>query len=199
MSEPYERLQQARIAAGYQTASAAAEAIGIRVPTYIHHENGTNGLSRVGVRYAKFFHVSLEWLLEGKGPMRPSRATIPLAGYVGAGATVYPINDDQTGHGLDVLDYFPDATEICALEVRGDSQYPRYLAGEIILIDREPRAPRDLIGRYCLVDLDDGRRLVKLLRRGTENGLFRLESHNAPPEDDVKVMAAYKVRGTLDT
>jgi hypothetical protein len=70
MSEPHERLREARIAAGYETAAAAATAMGIRVPTYTHHENGRNSLSRSGPRYASFFRVSLEWLLTGKGSMR---------------------------------------------------------------------------------------------------------------------------------
>src|SRR5579862_8221131 len=72
MSEPYERLKEARIAAGYETATAAAQAMGILVPTYVRHENGSNRMLRSASRYAVFFRVSLDWLLSGKGPMRPT-------------------------------------------------------------------------------------------------------------------------------
>lgn len=38
---------------------------------YLHHENGTRGLSRGSdIRYAKFFRVRLEWLLTGVGAMK---------------------------------------------------------------------------------------------------------------------------------
>lgn len=67
MSDASERLKQARIKAGYDSAKGAAEAMGVRVPTYIQHENGTRGFpaGRAG-RYARFFRVKPEWLLYGK-------------------------------------------------------------------------------------------------------------------------------------
>lgn len=55
----------------YDTAKEAAEAIRVAVATYIQHENGTRGSGsiprRAAERYAKFFRVSLDWLLTGKG------------------------------------------------------------------------------------------------------------------------------------
>lgn len=67
MSDASERLKQARIKAGYDSAKGAAEAMGASVATYIQHENGTRGFpaSRAG-RYARFFRVKPEWLLYGK-------------------------------------------------------------------------------------------------------------------------------------
>ena len=61
------RLKTARERAGYQTAKAAAEAMGIPVPTYIQHENSTRGLpADRAERYARFFRVPPEWLLYGR-------------------------------------------------------------------------------------------------------------------------------------
>lgn len=61
------RLKTARERAGYQTAKAAAEAMGVPPATYIQHENGARGLpAGRAERYAKFFRVRPEWLLYGK-------------------------------------------------------------------------------------------------------------------------------------
>jgi phage repressor protein C with HTH and peptisase S24 domain len=67
---PHQRLRFAREQAGYARASDAARAIGVGEPTYLGHENGSRGLSRAAARYARFFHVSLDWLLEGRGEFK---------------------------------------------------------------------------------------------------------------------------------
>ncbi|MEN2749322.1 helix-turn-helix transcriptional regulator [Sphingomonas sp. T9W2] len=70
MTTPNERLRQIR-AAKYETAVEAADAMGLKHPTYIQHENGLRGSGSIprkaAERYAKFFRVSLDWLLSGKG------------------------------------------------------------------------------------------------------------------------------------
>lgn len=71
--ELHERLKLARQHAGYESVRDAAEALGVPYPTYIAHENGSYGFRRQSaVRYARRFGVSLDWLLEGKGPMTGS-------------------------------------------------------------------------------------------------------------------------------
>ncbi|WP_156360199.1 helix-turn-helix domain-containing protein [Sphingomonas sp. Leaf16] len=79
MTTPNERLKQIR-AARYETAVEAAEAMGIKPPTYIQHENGIRGSGSIpraaAERYAKFFRVSLDWLLSGKGD-EPDLASEP--------------------------------------------------------------------------------------------------------------------------
>jgi|SRR5579871_4212821 len=66
------RLKEARRKAGFMTSSEAARAMGAELPTYLGHENGSRGLSRVAMRYADFYKVRLDWLLTGKGPMNDS-------------------------------------------------------------------------------------------------------------------------------
>lgn len=56
--KPAKRLKEARIAAGYQTAKAAAEAIGASIATYIQHENATRGFQfRTAEVYGRAFGV----------------------------------------------------------------------------------------------------------------------------------------------
>lgn len=79
MDEPYERLERARELAGYESASDAARALGIREPTYLAHENGSRGFAKRAVRYARFFKVSYEWLMTGRGEPRRQSVDAILA------------------------------------------------------------------------------------------------------------------------
>lgn len=62
------RLKQARIAANFETASAAADAMGVPVASYTQHENGSRGFKRDRAeKYARRFRTSVEWLIFGRG------------------------------------------------------------------------------------------------------------------------------------
>lgn len=196
MTDEAERLVAARKAAGYATAADAARALNMSLPSYTHHENGTRGLSRSGQRYARFFRVSLDWLLDGRGEMTSGTTRIPLMGLVGAGSTVEPIGDTVAASIGDIE--MPDGEHLGALVVRGDSQYPRYMDGELIIYDRRPESPGKLTNRYAVVDCLDGRRVIKKLVRGRSPGAWTLWSHNAPEEADAEILAAYRVKGTLE-
>lgn len=66
-----DRLRKARRNAGFRSASDAARSIGVRTPTYIHHENGTREFGEDAAKiYARRFHVSLVWLLLAEGEMQ---------------------------------------------------------------------------------------------------------------------------------
>lgn len=70
-SDQAERLRQARLATkGYADAAAAARAMGVKVPTYLGHENGSRGFASQASRYADFYRVNLDWLLTGRGRMK---------------------------------------------------------------------------------------------------------------------------------
>jgi phage repressor protein C with HTH and peptisase S24 domain len=194
-SDQAERLRAARIKAGYATGAAAARAMGISPVSYTHHENGTAGLSRSGERYARFFHVSLEWLLTGRGRM-DSAGVIPIMGVVSTGSTVTPADPAEASSTFGDLE-LPSGPHIAARVVRGESMWPRFQDGEYVLFDtRSERADR-MVNRYCVVDTEDGRRMLKILRRGSRPLSWRLESHNAAPEDDVQILGCYRYIGSI--
>lgn len=69
MTDPAERLRIARLRAGYETGKEAAEALGVRVSTYLGHENGSRGISAKRAEiYARKYKVREQWLLYGVGP-----------------------------------------------------------------------------------------------------------------------------------
>jgi phage repressor protein C with HTH and peptisase S24 domain len=79
LDTPHQRLRFAREQAGFARASDAARAMGIGEPTYLGHENGSRGLSRAAARYARFFHVSLDWLIGGRGEFHLAGSEARLA------------------------------------------------------------------------------------------------------------------------
>lgn len=67
--ELHERLTAAR-KLKYDSVTEAAQALEVPYATYAGHENGTSGFRRQSaIRYARRFGVSLDWLLDEKGPM----------------------------------------------------------------------------------------------------------------------------------
>src|SRR5262244_3785935 len=83
----HQRLRRAREQAGFARASDAARAMGIEEPTYLGHENGSRGLSRAAPRYARFFGVSLDWLIDGRGrAAEPPLAAPPRNAEIGGPA-----------------------------------------------------------------------------------------------------------------
>lgn len=67
------RLKQARIEAGFESASAAAARHGWKKSTYIAHENGQNdfGVEQAEI-YGKAFNKAPEWLLLGVHDAMPT-------------------------------------------------------------------------------------------------------------------------------
>jgi phage repressor protein C with HTH and peptisase S24 domain len=194
-----ERVKKARLAAGYETGADAARALGMRVETYNRYENGSSKVTRAADRLARLFNVDFEWLLHGRGDMRrhESGYNVPVTGLVGAGAEVEMVGDTSGWDAPDEISLL-GSDRLCALQVRGESQYPRFLNGEYVLYDRMSVTPETLIGQYAVVQTDDGRRLIKILRRSPKGGdRWRLESHNAPPEDDVQLIGAWRYLGVL--
>ncbi|MFZ4761475.1 MAG: helix-turn-helix domain-containing protein [Alphaproteobacteria bacterium] len=65
------RLKQARIEAGFSSASDFARRLGINQPTYQRHEEGERGIKGHMARlYANALGVKLSWLLTGEGAMK---------------------------------------------------------------------------------------------------------------------------------
>lgn len=193
--EQAERLKIARTKAGYLTARDAAAAMGVPYSTYSAHENGEKKLTRAGDRYARFFRVAKAWLMDGVGAMQGNLRSIPILGSVGAGATVEQIGDTAAHDAIGEID-LPDPERLGALIVRGESQWPKWIDGDVIIYEREPRRPSELSNRYCIVETISGERMIKMLRRSPKPGLWLLESHNAPPQE-AELLSAYRYVMTM--
>lgn len=119
------------------------------------------------------------------GKSAPTKITVPLKGRVGAGQAVEPLDDNS----IEFVDAPRDAnTGTVAVEVFGESMHPAYESGTLLFYSKT-LPPQELINRRCVVKLDDGRVFVKVLRTGSDAGLWTLQSLNSlyPDIEDVAV------------
>lgn len=119
--------------------------------------------------------------------------TVPLVGFVGAGAALV-YHHEGTGD-LDEVDAPPQAGPgMVAVQVKGDSMRGRADDGWVLYYaDRREPVTDDLLNELCVVGLADGRIMVKNLQRGQSPGLFHLYSSNSDPIFDQAVTWAAKV------
>lgn len=188
MSEPNERLQIARRKAGYADATDAARAFGWNENTYRSHENGMRGLKTdVAERYAKAFRVSSAWLLTGEGNA-DRQNTVAVMGRIGAGAEIEPENEQIPPEGLyDIEAPFPVPDDSIAFEVVGESMWPRYDPGDIIICWASQSNIEEVVGWEAAIRLTDGRRFLKRILHGSSKSTYDLESHNAAPIRGVRI------------
>ena len=121
---------------------------------------------------------------------------VPVVGYVGAGAKVYPIDDNSRGNGLEMVDSPTGISnpDIVALYVRGESQEPQLEDGWVIFYyKRMEGVPHDCIGKLCVAARPNGEVMVKKVRQGSKPGLFHLLSKNADPILDTELSWASRV------
>ncbi|MFN3891962.1 MAG: XRE family transcriptional regulator [Beijerinckiaceae bacterium] len=193
--EFHERLEWARIRAGHSSPRAAAEAFGWNPNTYKSREQGLRGIpDQDEVRkYARAFGVSFVWLLSGEGS--PDRLNVvPVMGRIGAAAEIMPEFEQVPDDGLFQIEApFPVPDDAIAFEVQGDSMWPRFDAGDVIICWREGRNIEEIVGWEAAVKTADGKRYLKRILRGAEKGTFDLESHNAQPIRGVKLEWAAEV------
>ena len=126
----------------------------------------------------------------GKTYAAPARR-IPAVGYVGAGEVIFALDDHARGAGIEEIEAPGGVGEHAfAVVVRGNSMAPRFKDGEYLGYSRdEGLDPTRCYGRECVVETRDGRKLVKILERGSRPGVFTLVSVNSsvPIEQDVEL------------
>ena len=91
-----------------------------------------------------------------------------------------------------------DPSKIIAVIVRGESQAPMVTDGWLIFYGRDPEPDTvAVMGRLCVVKIEDGDVLLKQVKRGAIPGKFNLHSVNAPMIEDVALEWAAPVRAML--
>ena len=192
MSTPFERLKSARKKAGFRSARAAALESGWKESTVRAHEAGSRGLNEEWAkRYGRRYRVQWLWLLHGdaSAPAVAENASsqtarghsVPLFGYVGAGAEIHPFEDPSALEQVEAPGTL--SADGSALQVHGDSQLPAFADGDLIFYDRRRQGAdiRHLIGLPCVVQVHNGPLLLKRPVPGARRHVWTLLSHNAEP------------------
>jgi repressor LexA len=143
-------------------------------------------------------------LIEGDATLKHLRYTADgssaaIMGRVGAGSIIEPDIEQVPPEGLDSYTLpFPVPAEMIGFIVDGDSMYPKYEPGDIIVVYKDQRqAMTAYIGQNVVVRTEDGRRYLKRIFAGSKPDLYRLESFNAAPIHDVSIAWIGEIYATV--
>lgn len=92
----------------------------------------------------------------------------------------------------------PVDEEIIVLDVDGNSMIPAVFDGDLAFFGPVRRDVEQLLNKRVMARLSDGRKFFKILKRGSQPGLFTLRSLNpaTPDIEDVKVEWVLPYRGS---
>lgn len=122
----------------------------------------------------------------------PEDPRVPVVGLVGAGGS---ISTELENDGFDALFEielpFVLSEEAVAFQVSGDSMFPVYNDGDVIVVSRAGSPAETLLGLEAVVKVggrdEPGDRFFKRVLRGSSAATFDLESYNAPTIRDVAI------------
>jgi hypothetical protein len=140
-------------------------------------------------KIADAFGVPVEVLFTSRSDLKRE---VGVWGKIGARADIYPLSDYTEAPMYEVAlppGIDPDK-EYVAFEIEGFSMPPAE-PGWVVIFRRAELPIDELIGSACLVDLADGRRLFKRIRRGYTPAHYNLESWDgSAPIEDVEIVRA---------
>jgi hypothetical protein len=146
---------------------------------------------------APILKTTVGWLLEGVGDSA-SGNLVRVVGRIGAGAEIQPEFKHISPESLYEIEVpFPVSADAIAFQVEGDSMWPRYDPGDMIICWPQRTNAEDVIGWEAAVRAADGKRYLKRIQRGAASGTFDLESHNAAPIRGVRIEWAAEIKGVV--
>lgn len=165
-----------------------AEATGLSVSYVSRLENGERNLSIKNLNLmAHALNVPVAELLQSE--TKRNKNTISVMGRIGAGAEILPEDEQIPPEGLyEIETMFPIPEDAIAFEVTGESMWPRYDPGDIIICWRQGVEVDEVLGWEAAVTTSSGKRYLKRVLRGSEKGTYDLESHNAQPIRGVQIV-----------
>lgn len=181
MKEFPNRIRELRLAKE-MTVEQLAEATGLS-PSYVWRlENSERNLSIKNMNlFAHALDVQPKDLLPGETEATPAYK-IAVVGRIGAGAEISPEMEQVPPEGLYEIEVpFPIPADALAFEVVGESMWPRYDPGDVIICWRQGSNADEILGWEAAVKTTGGARYLKRVLRGAATGTYDLESHNSPP------------------
>lgn len=179
------------------TIEEVAEATGLSVSYVSRLENGERNLSVKNLNlFAHALAVSPQEILAEERPAKPN--VVAVMGRIGAGAEIMPEDEQVPPDGLyEIETPFPIPDDALAFEVSGESMWPRYDEGDIVICWRQGVVADHILGWEAAVKTSSGQRFLKRVLRGAEPGTYDLESHNAPPIRGVKIEWVAEIQSVI--
>ncbi len=179
------------------TIEQVAEATGLSVSYVSRLENGERNLSVKNMNlFAHALGATPSEILPQEVPR--NRNVVRVMGKIGAGAEISPDEEQVPPEGLyEVETPFSLPDDALAFEVKGESMWPRYDDGDIVICWSQSLVADEVLGWEAAVKTVDGRRFLKRVLRGSEAGTYDLESHNAPPIRSVQLAWVSSIQSVI--
>jgi SOS-response transcriptional repressor LexA len=143
---------------------------------------------------ASVLQTSEAWLRDGVWDPA-SDNLVRVVGRIGAGAEIQPeFEQFSPDSPYEIEVPFPVSTDAIAFQVEGDSMWPRYDPGDMVICWPQGTNAEDVIGREAAVRTTDSKYYLKRIQRGAASGTLDLESHNAAPIRSVRIAWAAEVK-----
>ena len=155
---------------------AVADYLEITRQAYSNYENGNRQPdNETLLKLAEYFNISVDELLRGpkktpapkSGHASPGGIWIPVLGSVPAGIPIEAVED--------ILDWEEIPASMCsggreyfALQVQGDSMWPDYLTGDVVIIRKTPCCES---GEDCVVYINGFDATLKQVNMGEDGSL----------------------------
>lgn len=179
------------------TIEELADRTGLSVSYVSRLESGERNLSVKNLNlFAHALEVSPQEILVDT-PAKSSNV-VAVMGRIGAGAEIMPDEEQIPPEGLyEIETPFPLPDDALAFEVSGESMWPRYDEGDIIICWRQGVAVEEVLGWEAAVKTVGGQRFLKRVLKGSEPGTYDLESHNAPPIRSVRLVWVAAIQSVI--
>ena len=122
---------------------------------------------------------------------------VPVIGKIGAGGAIDTTAENHTSPLFHIYVDQHHQPSTVAYQVSGDSMFPKYSDGDIVLVDMRGNDPSFIVGRDAVVFIADEGRFLKQIAHGSKPDLYDLISHNAPPMRDKALKWASRVKGSI--
>lgn len=170
---------------GFRSAAEAARQFQWNITSYQQAENGTRPPTRDKItEYARNFRVSVSWLLTGNGtPEEVDIKTVPFLGHIDQ-ESGYLVRTDPAARTE--VPAPPGATEFTvAIRARGGG---RVVCDGALLYFENRRQPAtdEMLGKLCIVAIDEDKLVVRRLEPGTRAGHYNLFTFVDPLLIDAK-------------
>lgn len=167
-------LKSARKATGLTQAEVAAS-IGITQNAYSYWENGKVKIDHESLaKLSKLFGVTIDYLMGISEQPQDNIVKIPVLGTIPAGIPLEAIED--------IIDYeeipksfLSGGKEYFALTVKGDSMWPDYLPGDVVIVRKQPICNS---GDDCIVYVNGYDATLKQLKFNNEDHSLTLIPRN---------------------
>jgi len=128
---------------------------------------------------APVLKTTVSWLMSGVDA--PDGYRVRVVGLIGAGGAIDTDWEQLTEPLFEIEIPFPLSGDAIGFQIDGDSMWPKYDSGDVIVVSRAGEPIESLYGQEAAVHVRDGGRFFKRIVQTPVAGLFDLESYNAPP------------------